>query len=517
MKIEKTIESAKQKLTHLIKSYKQSGKIKTILIERFDTRKSKNTKTIKTNFNSIENSEVMIKAPAVQKNLPVFAHAPEIQNVVELCRSNRKVVAAGLAIAVTFTIGLSSMVNVVQAPMGSIALTGKPITLPLKGHASDQTVLAPEKMIATPQSESELAKITALLEYGSVFDSEKSCFVLRINGKAIAYFRTRDEGQTLLNNIKAGYQTANAQVLSLDFAERIDLAFENVSVYDFTGFIDIATATQLIRTGTLEKKLYTVKNGDVLGAIAETNRMSLSQLYAANPGIQSKKYLKIGDQLNLVVPVPLLNVKTVERITYAESVPYETVNEKTANLYKGETSVKVRGVNGEKKIVAEVVKVNGQETSRKILEQKVAKQPVSRVLAVGTKVAPPTIGSGKFSKPVSRSYTVSSPFGSRWGRLHTGIDLAMPTGSPVLASDGGKVVFAGSQSSYGKLIVIEHGGNLESYYAHNSKLLVKKGDKVFKGQKIALSGNSGRSTGPHLHFEIRVNGIPKNPKKYVRL
>lgn len=517
MKIEKTIELAKQKLTHLIQSYKKSVKSIVVAMYSENTQKSKKTNITSTIFHSIENTDIMVKAPAVQKNLPVFVPTPEIQSIMALCKSNRKVVAAGLAIAVTVTIGFSSMVSVLQTPTASVALVDKPVTLPLKGLDSDQEVFAPEKMASNTLVQSELAKITALLEYGPTFSSEKSCFVLRINGKAIAYFRTRDEGQALLNTIKTGYQTANAEVLSVDFAEHIDLDFENVSVFDFTGFVDIATATQLIRTGTLEKKLYTVKNGDVLGAIAEKNKMSLSQLYAANPGIQSKKYLKIGDQLNLVVPVPLLNVKTTERITYAESVPYETVNEKTSNLYKGETSVKVRGVNGEKKIVAEVIKINGQETGRKILEQKVAKQPVSRVLAVGTKIAPATIGSGKFSKPVSRSYTVSSPFGSRWGRLHTGIDLAMPTGSPVLASDGGKVVFAGNQSSYGKLIVIDHGGNMESYYAHNSKLLVKKGDKVFKGQKIALSGNSGRSTGPHLHFEIRVNGIPKNPKKFVKL
>ena len=134
----------------------------------------------------------------------------------------------------------------------------------------------------------------------------------------------------------------------------------------------------------------------------------------------------------------------------------------------------------------------------------------------GTKPAPPKIGTGSFSTPLSRSYTVSSKFGMRWGRQHTGIDLALPTGSPVIAADGGKVIFSGTNGTYGKLVIIDHGANLKTYYAHNSKLLVSKGDNVYKGQQISESGNSGRSTGPHLHFEVRVNNIPVNPEKYLK-
>ena len=111
---------------------------------------------------------------------------------------------------------------------------------------------------------------------------------------------------------------------------------------------------------------------------------------------------------------------------------------------------------------------------------------------------------------------LTSRFGLRWGRLHKGIDIAARIGAPVYAADGGKVVFSGTQGAYGRIIVIDHGGGTQTAYAHNSKLLVSRGQRVHKGQKIAEVGNTGRSTGPHLHFEVRKNGSPVNPLKYVR-
>lgn len=99
--------------------------------------------------------------------------------------------------------------------------------------------------------------------------------------------------------------------------------------------------------------------------------------------------------------------------------------------------------------------------------------------------------------------------------MHNGVDLAAPTGTKIYATDGGTVTYSGYKGSFGYMIIINHGGNYESYYAHCSKLLVKKGDKVFQGQNIALVGNTGRSTGSHLHFEIRYLGNPKNPFNYI--
>ena len=216
-----------------------------------------------------------------------------------------------------------------------------------------------------------------------------------------------------------------------------------------------------------------------------------------------------------MVPVPLVTVCTVEKAVYTEQIPFETVYEEDASAYKGVNKVAKSGENGEREVVANIYRMNGLETNREILNENVLKDPTTKVVVKGTKVRPPTVGSGVLAKPVSRG-TVTSPFGTRWGRRHNGIDIGLPTGSAIKAADGGTVIFSGYDGGYGYTIRINHGGGMVTVYAHNSKLQVKKGDKVYKGQQIALSGNSGSSTGPHLHFEVRIDGVPKNPLNFFK-
>ena len=121
--------------------------------------------------------------------------------------------------------------------------------------------------------------------------------------------------------------------------------------------------------------------------------------------------------------------------------------------------------------------------------------------------------SSKMIRPVGGR--ISSNFGQRWGRLHAGTDYAVPTGTPVKAAQGGTVIHVGTAGSYGKLVKVRHPNGMETRYAHLSNYKVRVGDRVSAGQTIALSGNTGNSTGPHLHFEVRVNGKPKNPRNYV--
>jgi lipoprotein NlpD len=112
--------------------------------------------------------------------------------------------------------------------------------------------------------------------------------------------------------------------------------------------------------------------------------------------------------------------------------------------------------------------------------------------------------------------TLTSRFGMRNGRKHEGIDIAAPKGTPIHAAAGGEVVFSGwGPTGYGKMVIIKHQHHLTTLYAHNSKLIAKKGSRVTQGQKISLMGSTGRSTGPHLHFEVRDDTQPKDPIKYL--
>jgi murein DD-endopeptidase MepM/ murein hydrolase activator NlpD len=116
---------------------------------------------------------------------------------------------------------------------------------------------------------------------------------------------------------------------------------------------------------------------------------------------------------------------------------------------------------------------------------------------------------------------VTSDFGTRIDpytaerRMHEGLDIATPIGQPIFSPSDGTVVFTGTEGGYGKVLVIDHGYGVKTRYGHLSEILVHLGDRVGRGDKIALVGNTGRSTGPHLHYEVRVNGVPENPRKFI--
>ncbi len=116
---------------------------------------------------------------------------------------------------------------------------------------------------------------------------------------------------------------------------------------------------------------------------------------------------------------------------------------------------------------------------------------------------------------------VTSDFGTRIDpytaerKMHQGLDIATPVGQPIYSPSDGTVVFAGVEGGYGKVLVLDHGYGVKTRYAHLSDIFVHTGARVGRGDKVAAVGNTGRSTGPHLHYEVRVNGIPENPRKFI--
>ncbi|MGB7317869.1 MAG: M23 family metallopeptidase [Planktotalea sp.] len=121
-----------------------------------------------------------------------------------------------------------------------------------------------------------------------------------------------------------------------------------------------------------------------------------------------------------------------------------------------------------------------------------------------------------FASPVKSAFRFTSGFGRRWGRMHQGTDFAAAHGTPIYATADGVVIHAGWQSGYGKLVKIQHQFGIETRYAHQSKIRVKVGQRVSRGQRIGDMGNTGRSTGTHLHYEVRVGGKAVNPMIYIK-
>lgn len=144
-------------------------------------------------------------------------------------------------------------------------------------------------------------------------------------------------------------------------------------------------------------------------------------------------------------------------------------------------------------------------------------EPTETVDTAGTNAAsamePDGVLDG-FINPVAEGY-ISSSFGERNGRRHTGLDIAAPQGSEIMAAADGLATFAGENGGYGNYLVIDHGGGVETRYAHCSEILVKEGDRVGRGEVVALVGSTGNSTGPHLHFEITENGEFLDPAERV--
>ncbi|MCW2973891.1 MAG: Peptidase, family [Thermoleophilia bacterium] len=125
----------------------------------------------------------------------------------------------------------------------------------------------------------------------------------------------------------------------------------------------------------------------------------------------------------------------------------------------------------------------------------------------------PVAGSGKLAWPVSAPIT--SRFGQRWGRLHAGLDLGASSGTRIGSAGAGRVVYAGWMSGYGNCVMVDHGGGIVTLYGHQSRIATKVGATVTRGQTLGYVGSTGNSTGPHLHFEVRVNGSPKDPIRYL--
>lgn len=241
-------------------------------------------------------------------------------------------------------------------------------------------------------------------------------------------------------------------------------------------------------------------------------------------GDEKPEILSVEEAAEKITAEEELTVKTTEVVTEAEPVTFEKITEKSDQLYEGETKVKQEGQDGLKEVTKKVVKENGHTTEETVMAETILREAKAEVTLAGTKEIPqePEIVSataeaeedGQLLTPV-RGYRLTSGFGPRWGREHLGVDLALPTGSKISAADSGTVVFSGYEGGYGNLVKIDHGNGIVTYYAHCSALRVDQGQTVAKGQAIADVGSTGNSTGPHLHFEVRVNGKNVDPMSYL--
>ncbi|MBE6032718.1 MAG: LysM peptidoglycan-binding domain-containing protein [Clostridiales bacterium] len=342
-------------------------------------------------------------------------------------------------------------------------------------------------------------------------DLDALAYAICVNGEQKAVLESREAAEEILDAIKTEYtpQIEGVQYLSIGFAEDVSIAEVSVRLKNVE---DKEQVMEEMMTSGVEQIFYTVASGDTFSAIAKKHEISMDELQSLNPDVDPAK-IYVGDQLVMNRQVPQITVQTKEIAVYNENVPYDITYEDTGSMYQGETKVKSAGIYGKREVTAEIVRNNGVEVGRTELGERLLSEPTSQVVLRGTKEIPPLIGTGSFQYPARGR--LSSKFGARWGRQHEGIDIAAPVGTDVRAADGGKVIYSGWAGALGYCVKIDHGGNMTTVYGHCSKLLVSVGDRVYKDQLIAKMGSTGRSTGSHVHFEIRKNGVAQNPLKYL--
>ena len=301
---------------------------------------------------------------------------------------------------------------------------------------------------------------------------------------------------------KESYQTG---ILDMEFIEKVEV-YEN-----YVNPEEISDIEEQVVEVTKEKesnKIYVVESGDCLSVIAMDHDTTVASIVALNGFSDANQMIRDGQELIVAVPEPDLQIRLTMGEVYEEDYNADPIIIENDSWYTTKEVVQVEGTTGHRERNDVVIYENGMEVSREMIHQNIMVESTPAVIERGT-IVPPT-----YIKPLAGGrYT--SGFGKRWGRMHKGVDWACPVGTTVYASCGGTVIQASYSGGYGNCVVISHPDGRMTRYAHNSKLLVKVGQHVEQGEPIALSGSTGRSTGPHVHFELYINGSAVNPLKYI--
>ncbi len=312
--------------------------------------------------------------------------------------------------------------------------------------------------------------------------------------------------------VERRFEDFTGGLTDIDYAEKIEV----VEAYLLEE--ELNTVEQAVNLVTKEQEtqiIYKVVSGDTLSQICLTNNIPMDELIAINDALEDENtMIRVDQELVINVPEPELSVMWKEEQVYTEDYEAEVQYIPNDEWYTTQRVTLQEPSAGRRKVAAVIEYKNGQEVGREILKEEIYADAVPKIIERGTKI-PPT-----YIKPISGG-RLSSGFGARSAPTkgastnHKGVDWAVPIGTTVAASNAGTVVHAGWASGYGYAVYINHADGRQTRYGHLSKVLVKAGQTVSQGERIALSGNTGRSTGPHLHLEVMRNGEYLNPYYFV--
>ena len=337
---------------------------------------------------------------------------------------------------------------------------------------------------------------------------------LYLDGELTAVCSDGDALRAYFTSRLEPYEVPDDPNVSVGFNKQVTL---EDGLYFKDSLQDYADVEKALSDVKQAQKVYTVKTGDTLWDIAHKNDLTFRELCALNTNfkgepLNEKSNIREGDELIVTKQEAALEVRITRIETREEEVAFAIETTKSNEYTKGTTKVLQEGQNGLRRVTFQnVYDTNNVLVEQTILSTEVIKEPVNKKVVQGTKKVKSSTkfitGSGQFIWPVP-----NYRYCSRWyGGRHRGVDICAPAGTPIYASAGGTVTKAGynkagAGTGYGYSVIINHGGGYSSVYAHCLSLTVSAGQTVKQGQLIGYVGSTGRSTGNHCHFEIRLNG-----------
>jgi murein DD-endopeptidase MepM/ murein hydrolase activator NlpD len=243
---------------------------------------------------------------------------------------------------------------------------------------------------------------------------------------------------------------------------------------------------------------------DYIKEIGEQDRKIAKEVRGARNDVQRERQRTIKARSSMLAETQAIAVRTEQKRLVKEQL---LANQSSLASAREDKRVSLDKLSDEERAQAEEIDALQAQSAAVAAKIQAAQAQSS------SSSSPPSANPGGYQWPVSGP--VTSPFGWRWGRMHEGIDIAVPSGTPVHASAAGTVIYASWMSGYGNFVIVDHGGGIATAYGHNTSIAVAVGQHVDQGSVIAYSGSTGNSTGPHVHFEVRVNGAAVDPLGYL--
>jgi murein DD-endopeptidase MepM/ murein hydrolase activator NlpD len=301
--------------------------------------------------------------------------------------------------------------------------------------------------------------------------------------KLNALYRVRTKSLlTLRKQYEASIDRLNQRLVDIYESEQTDMIGVIFSAQDFQSMIDQV---------------------DYIKQIGEQDKHIANEVRLARNQVQVERQRTIKARASMFAETQAIALRTEQKRLVKEQL---LANQSSLAAARDDKKVSLDRLSEQERGEAEEIDALQAQSAAVAAKIQAAQQGSSSASA-------PSANPGGYQWPVSGP--VTSPFGWRWGRMHEGIDIAVPSGTPVHASAAGTVIYASWMDGYGNFVIIDHGGGIATAYGHNTSLAVTVGQHVEQGSLIAYSGSTGHSTGPHVHFEVRVNGAAVDPLGYL--